>query len=52
MDFNNININALTSTYSVIEYVVQKQEKYPTELPREKKEKIDKIAKETLNPSE
>lgn len=46
MDFNNININALTSSYSVIEYVVQKQEKYPSELPREKKEKIDKMAKE------
>jgi len=46
MDFNNININPITSTYSVIEYVVQKPEKYPSALPKAKQEKFNKIGKE------
>lgn len=46
MDFNSININPLTTAYSVIEYVVQRPEKYPSVLPKEKQEKIDKMAKE------
>jgi hypothetical protein len=43
---NDININPITTAYSVIEYVVKKQEKYPSVLPKAKQEKFDKMFKE------
>jgi hypothetical protein len=43
---DNININPFTATYSVIEYVAKKQEKYPSALSKAKQEKFDKMFKE------
>lgn len=46
MLLDNITINTITTAYSVIEYVVQKPEKYPSELPKAKQDKFDKMSKE------